>query len=314
MDSPLSITSKPSFHHQKISVFNPPNFNLIKPKPLFKPSKHSTTNIIASTKPQNNPITITQTLKLTARTVVFSAAAAAAVLSKFHQYPAVAQPITTESETHIPEFLESNSESITAMKTLLQQKLEAGEEEDQEALKILKKLVSAEPENVNWKLLTARLLIETGETEPAREALQQILTENPLSFELLFENPVLIDSFREGETVVKRLETALEVAVEGSKEKEAKDIRLIIAQVRFLQENIDVALKKYDELVSEDPDDSRAYFCKGMVYCLIDENDEAKVQFAKYRELSPEKFEVEGDLGITPLLSRLKLFGTDGQN
>lgn len=44
----------------------------------------------------------------------------------------------------------------------------------------------------------------------------------------------------------------------------------------------------------------------------MDKNDEAKVQFAKYRMLSPKKFEVEGYVQ-TPLL-RLKLFGTDDYN
>ncbi|KAI3787237.1 hypothetical protein L1987_41577 [Smallanthus sonchifolius] len=128
----------------------------------------------------------------------------------------------------------------------------------------------------------------------AREALEQILTQTPLSFEALFENAMLMESFGEGEAVVKRLQQALEIAVEENKEKEARDVRLIIAQVQFLQKNVDEALKRYDELVIEDPNDFRPYFCKGMIYSMIDKDDEAKVQFAKYRELSPKKFEVEG--------------------
>ncbi|KAJ6903319.1 hypothetical protein NC651_020732 [Populus alba x Populus x berolinensis] len=31
-----------------------------------------------------------------------------------------------------------------------------------------------------------------------------------------------------------------------------------------------------------------------MIYSLLDRNEEAKEQFAKYRELSPKKFELEG--------------------
>ncbi|KAL8208269.1 hypothetical protein R6Q57_007681 [Mikania cordata] len=325
MESALSVTFRPSFHQQKTPFLNPPNSNLIKsnlPYPLFKPFKQSTIKITASTttsatvsghtKPQNN--LITQILKLTARAVVF-AAAAAAVTYKFHQYPAIAEPITdtvttTESEIRIPEFLESNSEAISAVKTLLEKKLEAGE--DEESLKILKKLVLAQPENLDWKFLMARLLNEMGKPESAREALEQILTQNPLSFEALFENALLMDRCGEGEAVVKRLEQALEIAAEEQKEKEARDVRLIIAQVQFLQKNVDEALKSYDEIITEDPNDFRPYFCKGMIYSLIDKNDEAKVQFAKYRELSPKKFEVEGYLR-TPL-SRMKLFGTDDQN
>ncbi|KAI3770777.1 hypothetical protein L6452_01921 [Arctium lappa] len=128
------------------------------------------------------------------------------------------------------------------MKTLLQEKLEAGEDEDEESLKILQKLVSAQPDNLEWKC-------------------------------------------GEGEAVIKRLQKALEIAEQENKEKEARDVKLIIAQVQFLQKNIEDALRSYDGLFNEDPNDFRPYFCKGMIYSLIDKNDEAKDQFAKYREL-----------------------------
>ncbi|KAK9052747.1 hypothetical protein SSX86_029377 [Deinandra increscens subsp. villosa] len=322
MESALSLTLNPSPHHQKTTIFNPPSLHLHKSNPhypLSKPFKQSAIKITASaasTNPPTNPII--QTLKLTARAIILSAAAAA-VASRFQQLPAIAEPITqtlatTESETReetvLPEFLESNSEAVTAMKTLLQKKLEAGE--DEESLKILKKLVSAQPENLDWKFLMARLLNEMGEIEPARVALEEILTRNPLSFEALFENALIMDSIGEGELVIKRLEKALAIAEEEKKEKEARDVRFIIAQFQFLQKNIDEALRSYDELLSEDPSDFRPYFCKGMIYSLIDKDDEAKVEFAKYRELSPKKHEVEGFIR-TPL-SRMKLFGTDDQN
>ncbi|KAK1438213.1 hypothetical protein QVD17_04019 [Tagetes erecta] len=325
MESTLSMTLKPSFHHQKTSISHSPNSNPFKsnlPYPLLsKPLKQSTFKITASTKPPTSQHPIIETLKLTARTILISATTAAVVISKFHQHPALAEPVTitttesetrqeTETETVLPEFLESNSEAIDAMKTLLEKKLEAGE--DEESLKLLKKLVSAQPENVDLKFLMARLLNEMGEIEQAREALEQILTINPLSFDALFENALIMDSVGEGELVIKRLEQALAIAEEQNKEKEARDVRFIIAQFQFLQKNIDEALRSYDQLLTEDPNDFRPYFCKGMIYSLIDKNDEAKVQFAKYRELSPKKYDVEGYIR-TPL-SRMKLFGTDEQN
>ncbi|MFS7983361.1 putative tetratricopeptide-like helical domain superfamily [Helianthus anomalus] len=286
MESALSLT----FHHP---LSNPSNINPLL-KPFKQPTIKTTTTVVSAATKHNNNNPITQTLKLTARTIVF-AAAAAAVISKFQQCPAIAEPLTqtatttiseSESESEISEFLESNSEAIDAMKTLLEKKLETGE--DQESLKILKKLVLAQPENGDWKFLMERLLNEMGENETGREDLEQILTRK--DFEALFENAVLMDKCGEGEAVIKRLEKE----VEEKNEKEARDARLIIAQVEFLKKNVDEALKRYDELVSEDPDDFRPYFCKGMIYSLIDKSDEAKVEFAKYRELSPKKFEVEG--------------------
>ncbi|KAF3432422.1 hypothetical protein FNV43_RR27162 [Rhamnella rubrinervis] len=217
------------------------------------------------------------------------------------------EPVQEPASTPLSEFLESNFEGVEALKSLLQQKLENGE--DEEALKIMKRLESAQPSANEWKFLMARLLNEMGDTESARNMFEEILVQNPLSFEALFENALLMDRCGEGEAVVKRLEEALRTAEEDHKAKEARDVKLIIAQIHFLQKNVEEALKIYQELLKEDPNDFRPYFCRGMIYSLLDRNAEAKEQFEKYRELSPKKFEVEGYLR-TPL-SRMKLFGTD---
>ena len=210
----------------------------------------------------------------------------------------------------LSEFLESNNEAIEALKSLLQQKLENGE--DEEALTILNRLVSAQPQVTDWKFLLARLLSEMGQTENARKVFEEILLSNPLSFEALFENALLMDRCGEGEAVIKRLEEALVIAQDEKKVKEARDVRLIMAQIQFLQKNVEEALKSYQELAKEDPSDFRPYFCQGMIYSLLDRNAEAKEHFAKYRELSPKKFEVEGYLRTS--LSRMKLFGTNEEN
>lgn len=210
----------------------------------------------------------------------------------------------------LTQFLESNSEGVEALKALLQQKLEAGE--DEEGMKILEKLSVAQPENNEWKFLMARLYNEMGKTQEARDVFEEILKREPLLFEGLFENAVLMDRSGEGEGVIRRLERALRLAEDEGKVKEARDVRLIIAQIQFLQKNVEEALRSYEELLREDPKDFRPYFCKGMIYSLMDRNEEAKEQFAKSRELSPKKFEVEGYLRSP--LSRMKLFGTGEDN
>lgn len=155
----------------------------------------------------------------------------------------------------------------------------------------------------------ARVLSEMGETQSARQVFEEILAANPLSFEALFENALLMDRSGEGHAVIRRLEEALRIAEEENKAKEARDVKLIMAQLQFLQKNVEDALNSYNELVKEDPKDFRPYFCRGMIYSLLDRNDEAKVQFEKYRQLSPKKFEVDGYLRKP--LSRIKLFGSD---
>ncbi|KAF9677518.1 hypothetical protein SADUNF_Sadunf08G0116000 [Salix dunnii] len=216
----------------------------------------------------------------------------------------------SDPSTPLQAFLESNAEAIESLNSLLQQKLENGQHE--EALKIVKLLVAAQPEVTDWKFLMARLLNEMGRAQDARNVFEEILVANPLSFEALFENALLMDRFGEGEAVIRRLQEALDIAEEENKVKEARDVRLIMAQIQFLQKNVEEALKSYQELSKEDPKDFRPYFCRGMIYSLLDRNEEAKQQFAKYRELSPKKFEVEGYLRTS--LSRMKLFGSNEKN
>ncbi|GMJ04490.1 SLOW GREEN 1 [Hibiscus trionum] len=220
------------------------------------------------------------------------------------------QDAKQKQSSPLSEFLESNEEAIKALQSLLYQKLE--NHEDEEALSILNRLVSAQPEVTDWKFLLARLLGEMGQRENARKMFEEILQSNPFSFEALFENALLMDRSGEGEAVLKRLEEALARAQEEKKVKEARDVRFIIAQIHFLQNNVDGALMSYQELAKEDPSDYRPYFCQGMIYSLLDRNDEAKEQFAKYKKLSPRKHQVEGYLR-TPL-SKMKLFDTNEGN
>ncbi|KAG6713529.1 hypothetical protein I3842_05G157800 [Carya illinoinensis] len=207
----------------------------------------------------------------------------------------------------LSELLESNSEAVETLKSLLQENLENGE--DEQALKILRRLVAAQPSATEWKFLMGRLLNEMGDAENARRVFEEILALDPLSFEALFENALIMDRCGEGEAVIKRLEDALNIALEENKAKEARDVRFIMAQIQFLQKNVEEALRTYQDLAKEDPKDFRPYFCMGMIYSLQDRNAEARDQFAKYRELSPKKYEVEGYLR-TPL-SRMKLFGSN---
>ncbi|XP_057949081.1 protein SLOW GREEN 1, chloroplastic [Malania oleifera] len=290
------------------------------PKPSLSPPAP---RLRISNAAAKNPII--RTVNSTARTLILTAAAALLV-GKFPHAPARAQsPVTISEQTQVLDetaaateeqssplesFLDSNSEAVDALKALLQQKLENGE--DDEALNILRKLVSAQPAMTEWKFLMARLLNEMGSTEDARKVFEEILEANPLSFEALFENALLMDRCGEGEAVIKRLEEALKIAESENKAKEARDVKLIMAQIEFLQKNVEEALKRYEELAKEDPSDYRPYFCKGTIYSLTDRNEEARAEFAKYRELSPKKYEVEGFLQ-TPL-SRVKLFRTDSKN
>ncbi|XP_077247021.1 protein prenylyltransferase superfamily protein [Tasmannia lanceolata] len=310
--SPFNPTLKPPSPHSSNLRFSQTS----KPTPRFRIRVSSNLN------PNAKKIPLTQTIKTTAGTLILTAAAAVLMYGKFSPAraespaPAMEEKLQeNESEEEIKgsplsQFLDSHSEAIDGLKSLLQRKLEDGE--DLEALKILKSLVSSQPLDLQWKFLMARLLNEMGEMGESRKVFEEILAINPLSFEALFENALIMDRSGEGDAVIERLREALEIAKAEEKDKEARDVRLIMAQIQFLQKNVEEALRSYKELAEEDPKDFRPYFCQGVIYSLLDRNKEAREQFSKYHELSPRKFEVEGFLR-TPL-SRMKLFGPDSEN
>ncbi|KAK4371853.1 hypothetical protein RND71_007237 [Anisodus tanguticus] len=302
MNSTLTISSPPLFH--SVNNSRPSIFPIL--KIASKNNKKFILNASSNnTNANSNPLI--STLKSAGIAVVFAAVTCKFPISTPLARAVIEQQQVEEEDSPLTQFLESNSEAIETLKNILQEKLEAGE--DEESLKILTKLSSAQPENTEWKFLTARLLNEMGKVLEAREVFEEILSKTPLSFEALFENALLMDRCGEGVKVTQRLEEALRIAEEENKVKEGRDVRFIMAQVQFLQKNVEEALRSYDELEKEDPKDFRPYFCKGMIYSLLDRNKEAREQFAKYRELSPKKFEVEGYLRTA--LSRMKLFGTD---
>lgn len=273
----------------------------------------------SSTPPNSLPRTIGSAAS---GALVLATTMAALLAGKFSAPPPAraelsAPPVTeerteaTEDETKsdsstLSQFLESNSEAVGALRTTLYKKLE--EAEDSEALEILERLMAAQPAETEWKFLAARLLNEMGEAAESRRLFEEILVIDPLSFEALFENAVLMDRCGEGKAVIERLERALELARVEQKEKAARDVRLIMAQIQFLHNNVDEALSSYEELAIEDPKDYRPYFCQGVIYSLLDRNKEAREKFSKYHELSPKKFEVDAYLQSS--LSRVKLFGT----
>ncbi|KAK9117947.1 hypothetical protein Scep_016040 [Stephania cephalantha] len=255
--------------------------------------------------------------------VLILTAATALTVGKLSQFPARAEaPVALvdeeksekrdkseeAEETLLSEFLNSKRETVDELKGVVMRKLEDGE--DEEALKILRGLVSALPAEVQWRVLMGRLLSEMGEKGEARKVFEEVLSRNPLCFEVLFLNSLLMDQIGEGQAALQQLHIALELAENsGNSVIEKNNVRLIMAQIYYLQKNFDEALKCYQEVSREDPKDFRAYFYQGIIYHKLDRDEEANAQFAKCREASPEKFDIEVFLQST--LSRMKIYGTD---
>ncbi|GAB2279756.1 hypothetical protein Dimus_014395 [Dionaea muscipula] len=70
----------------------------------------------------------------------------------------------------------------------------------------------------------------------------------------------------------------------GDPRVHARESSVFRERTGYGQKNVGEALRMYEELAAEDPNDFRP----GMIYSLLDQNVEARKQFAKFRELEVE--------------------------
>ncbi|KAL3502190.1 hypothetical protein ACH5RR_036639 [Cinchona calisaya] len=324
MDSTLTMVASSSFPMIK-PTFSTPSFPILKQQVLFHPKSLNSSKKLMIIKASNNdspnsstPNPFISTLKTTA----FALILAAAVFGKFFLLPTRTippPPITVSQDNSISEGIvirafksvfeslkkfttsgyeqKLNPEAVWKLKILLRKKLKAGK--NKECLEIVQKLSSSQPENTDWKFLAARLLNEMGNTQEAIELLSPgFMEEKDLPSVLTMIELSLLVDLSEFEEQMKWLADNIREALEGDvkemPEKEAVTfIRLFYAQLQFLLNNVNEALRIYEELAREDPSDFRPYFCKGVLYTLLDRKKDARGQFAKFRQLSPKKIEVE---------------------
>ncbi|KAJ4840386.1 hypothetical protein Tsubulata_036251 [Turnera subulata] len=140
----------------------------------------------ASSDPTHNRPSIFSNLKSLTRTAIVIGVTAS-MACKLSLLPAKAEtpaslagqaPTTLHEEEEAAEAAEQrhSPDSVESLKSLLQQKLDGGE--DEAALGILTRLVSAQPAVAEWKFLQGRLLGEMGRAWDARQVFKEILAES----------------------------------------------------------------------------------------------------------------------------------------
>lgn len=65
-------------------------------------------------------------------------------------------------------------------------------------------------------------------------------------------------------------------------------------------------MKKFQDLIKDNPRDFRPYLCQGIIYSLLDKKKEAAEQFEIYQSLVPEEFPQRGFLDDVVLEAKTK--------
>ncbi|KAK4754189.1 hypothetical protein SAY87_002293 [Trapa incisa] len=219
---------------------------------------------------------------------------------------AIAAPTleTSEREELFEKLLEDDSANVEALKVVLYGKMRRGKTE--EAVKYVDKLIDADPFEVEWRLLRALCYETMGQLSTAKKLFRDILEERPLLLRALHGLAMVMHKNNEGSAVFEMLYKALELARRQNRVTEERNIKILIAQMHVVKGDLDGSLKKFQDLIHDDPRDFRPYLCQGIVYSLLDKKDEAQEQFETYQSLVPEEFPQRGFLDDVVLAAKSK--------
>lgn len=220
--------------------------------------------------------------------------AAAATPSPVPPPPAAASESSTAesenpSQSPIEEQIRNNPGDVTAaaLRSLVESNVR--DRKIGEAIRVVDQLIELEPEELEWPLLKAHLYSYNGEHELAKNGFEDVLKKDPFRTEAYRGLLMATSELNEPtEGLLKRIEGAVNFCKEQKRDSEAREFKLLIAQVKVMEEDYSGALRVYQELVKEEPRDFRPYLCQGVVYTLLRKKDEAEKQFEKYRRLVPE--------------------------
>lgn len=182
---------------------------------------------------------------------------------------------------------EQSSDDVLELESLLRTKIKASE--INEALLVLDRLIELEPEELEYPFVKAHLRLLNGENELAAKEFEDLLQRDPFHVET-YRCLLMLISETKAPTMelLKKIEEAVKVCAEQGKDSEVRDFKLLIAQIKVIDGDLSDAMKVYEELEKEEPQDFRPYLGQGIVYTMLKKNDEAEKQFEKFRTLAPD--------------------------
>ncbi|XWS59767.1 hypothetical protein CRYUN_Cryun08bG0149800 [Craigia yunnanensis] len=299
-----------SFNHHRSSFLKPisslsfrtssssSQFKLSSIRASSSPSSSSSAPLCETPKPSLFQ-TLTPLLKTTCITIT---AAAALFFTRFHQKPAFAAPTATstveptptdsnisleDQEKTIEEHLTQYPNDVEALQSLIEVRIKS--RKLQQAIEVIDRLIELEPEDTEWPMLKAQIHSYGGDFELANNEFEEILAKDPVRVEA-FHGLVMAysESGQKMKELEKRIEGAMEKCKKEKKNKDFRDFKLLIAQIRVIEGNHSEALKVYEGLAKQEPRDFRPYLCMGVIYSLLKKKDEAEKQFEKVRKLVPK--------------------------
>ncbi|KAL8168254.1 hypothetical protein V2J09_009753 [Rumex salicifolius] len=220
--------------------------------------------------------------------------------------PAMACPprttVVMEEEATFEKLLDQEPENVDVLKAIVNGKMREGKMK--EAVEYVERLIDFQPDEVEWRLLRALCYEIMGQLSKAQKLFKEILKDRPLLVRALHGLAMVMHKKGEDGALFEMLDKALQLASREKRVTEERNIMILIAQMHVVKGNLDDALKRFQELIDDNPRDFRPYLCQGIIYSLQDKKTEAQEQFEIYRSLVPEEFPQRGFLDDVVLAAK----------
>uniref|UniRef100_A0A0D6R9P9 Uncharacterized protein n=1 Tax=Araucaria cunninghamii TaxID=56994 RepID=A0A0D6R9P9_ARACU len=163
------------------------------------------------------------------------------------------------------------------------------------AVKILDRMIEREPSKAQWIKLKEGLLkyaarreMKANRPQAAREYFEEFLELQPFNARVLQELAVAMHKIGQDAAMVNLVKERVQQAKKVKSEKDVYNMKLLLGNVYIVQGNLEEALKQYERLTRENPNDYKAYLAQGIIYSVLDRKDEAEEQFEKYYKVVPD--------------------------
>ncbi|NEQ23099.1 MAG: tetratricopeptide repeat protein [Microcoleus sp. SIO2G3] len=188
--------------------------------------------------------------------------------------------------------LEREPNNQTALRGLIDTKIQSGDLKG--AIEPIKKLAELNPDQSQYTVLLAQVLLRTGDREGAAQAYRDILSKRPGDMNALQGFVELQLQENRPEAAVGLLQDTLRSAEATNKAQpdtiDVTSVRLLLGRVYAIQERDAEAIAVYDAAIKGDPEDFRPLLAKALVLQAQEKDDEARSLFNQAEALAPAQY------------------------
>ena len=154
-----------------------------------------------------------------------------------------------------------------------------------EAEKAYKKALELEPENEEGLIGLATVYADLGDNKTSTELLERVARKSP-SLRTLTALASSYESMREYKLASETLRRAVEISPNNP------ELKRFFAQDLMLSDQLDEAIKVYEEMIEDDPKDAQSMLRLSQIYRQQRHFDKSRALLAKAKEVDPNNLEL----------------------